>query len=266
MRWCVFVSLACWLFVAAVVLGTCDWKKVRCAQDMRTACISSTKMEVKKMMKMGGGTSATGASSSIPWRSIGAGAQTLGSMAFSAWSAKKAYERSATSYKNRYQWMMDDLRKAGLNPMLAVGGAQMGSGVSAPMASASGLPNVALTAAQVELVRAQADKTRQEAAILGPKVPTAEVLEKWIRKVLGAVEPIATSAVETAEKEIKLSPRSLGPAGSSAKGVSESTAPGFTSGSSGSVNMEVLKRQPWFQRWVNDYNERAEKVRKEKKK
>ena len=45
-------------------------------------------------------------------------------------AARRAFERSVKAYKHRYQWTMEDMRKAGLNPILAYG---QGAG-SAPTA------------------------------------------------------------------------------------------------------------------------------------
>jgi len=70
----------------------------------------------------------------MPWGGIaaaGVGALSdIGMGAFSARSAsdsqKLAYKYAKRMYQNRYQWAMDDMRQAGLNPILAykgVGGA-----------------------------------------------------------------------------------------------------------------------------------------------
>lgn len=49
-------------------------------------------------------------------------------------AADLAYQRSVQSYRRRYQWAVEDMKRAGLNPILAAsGGFQVGSGVNAPM-------------------------------------------------------------------------------------------------------------------------------------
>ena len=58
---------------------------------------------------------------------VGAGVSGL----FGLGAAKQQQEHAEHMYKNRYQWTMKDLRKAGLNPMLAIGGAQGGVPTSA---------------------------------------------------------------------------------------------------------------------------------------
>lgn len=47
-----------------------------------------------------------------------------------------AYKRQKAFYQNRYQWMMEDMQKAGLNPILAAGSAGF---------STSGTPSVAMS-------------------------------------------------------------------------------------------------------------------------
>ena len=51
-------------------------------------------------------------------------------------AARRAYERSVKAYQSRFQWSMEDMRKAGLNPILAAQGGLggPGAGVSAPTA------------------------------------------------------------------------------------------------------------------------------------
>lgn len=61
---------------------------------------------------------------------MGMGAEALGAL----WSAKqnrqaqrRAHKFAALMYQNRYQWTMQDMQKAGLNPILAAKGGLVGS-------------------------------------------------------------------------------------------------------------------------------------------
>lgn len=82
----------------------------------------------------------------------------LGSVAsglFGSSSAKQQQKASERAYKHRYQWEMEDLRKAGLNPMLAI---SQGAPGPAHMAQADA-PDVGshiASAAQAALTRSTA--------------------------------------------------------------------------------------------------------------
>ena len=55
----------------------------------------------------------------------------IANSAFGASQADQAANQQVRVYKNRYQWMMKDMKKAGLNPILA-GNLGSGSIPSAP--------------------------------------------------------------------------------------------------------------------------------------
>ena len=91
--------------------------------------------------------------------------------ALSAFGVQKQNEGSERAYKNRYQWQVNDLRKAGLNPILA---ASLGAGagpqvqnvwspaVSSFWNAAQSGAGVGLAQAQAEQSSAQAEKARME--------------------------------------------------------------------------------------------------------
>jgi len=87
-------------------------------------------------------------------------------------AAKNAFDRSYGAYKTRYQDTMEDMRIAGLNPILAAGSGGFNVGNSAQMSSYSGfqpqVPDVTATSSAKNLAdvghkKAQKKKTLQEA-------------------------------------------------------------------------------------------------------
>lgn len=91
----------------------------------------------------------------------------------SAKAAKIAHKRNVSDYKHRYQWTMADMRKAGLNPILAAGtgagslpgntaaeAGQIGEGVAQAPASALSAMQAKAT---IQATQAQAAKTTQDA-------------------------------------------------------------------------------------------------------
>ena len=98
-------------------------------------------------------------------------------MAGSAVSAAEQYHYAKKMYKHRYQWAMQDMRKAGLNPVLAANGgsvAGMGAapspdyagaltgGVSAGLNAAKAVSDVDKTVSESKLSDAQADLTHSK--------------------------------------------------------------------------------------------------------
>lgn len=89
-----------------------------------------------------------------------------------SYAARKAYKRNKTMYKNRHQWEVEDLRKAGLNPIMsAMKGAPVGA--AAPQASTKGgvgssaISN-ALNTAQMDQIKATTRNIEQGINIKKP--------------------------------------------------------------------------------------------------
>lgn len=74
-------------------------------------------------------------------------ASTARQMAFQSAAAKTAHLRNIHAYKNRYKWQMQDMQRAGLNPILAyqtgAGGLPGASAPAGASSSASGQPGAA---------------------------------------------------------------------------------------------------------------------------
>lgn len=132
----------------------------------------------------------------MPWGAIAQGATDVASSAlgaiFAQKSAKKQYSRAVSAYQQRYQWTMADMRKAGLNPILAAGQGA-GSAPSASMPAASGktsdyagsISKSSRLKSEVALLNAQQDNvaasTAETAARTATIVQTREAIVKKAR-------------------------------------------------------------------------------------
>lgn len=82
-------------------------------------------------------------------------------------NSAEAYRRQKDFYQNRYQWMMEDMRKSGLNPILAAGSTGFSTG-GTPQVQMSAQPRAEGTQSGLNLAQsaqsfAAMDKMEQEA-------------------------------------------------------------------------------------------------------
>ena len=83
------------------------------------------------------------------------------SMDYNSDEAAMQREFAMKVYKNRHQWEVEDLRKAGLNPILSANSGA--SGPSFASASAPFLANPITTAKELKVMDATAEKVKNEA-------------------------------------------------------------------------------------------------------
>lgn len=88
----------------------------------------------------------------FPWAEAIGGVANLGSSALSAYFS---WKHQKEVMKNRHQWEVEDLRKAGLNPILSAGGS--GAPGNAPVIEAPDVSGAAAKAVEASLGRSQED-------------------------------------------------------------------------------------------------------------
>lgn len=136
---------------------------------------------------------------SFDWASLAGGAANLGSSAVSAyfsWKHQKAV------MQNRHQWEVDDLRKAGLNPILSATGGSGAPG-NAPIIEAPDVSGAAAKAVEASLGRSQEDLIKaqtQQSASSARQAESQTALNKTEEKRVGfeadrSLEAVGTQAL-----------------------------------------------------------------------
>lgn len=98
-------------------------------------------------------------------------------------NAKDAYKRQQNFYRNRYQWMMEDMRQAGLNPILAAGSAGFSTS-GTPSVSMASMPQSDYSSAYQNMMGAEKQKEEATTQKVEQLKKMAEVKTEIQRKVL----------------------------------------------------------------------------------
>ena len=161
---------------------------------------------------------------------IGGAAGLIGSSKQNKTSKKVAANQEAfqrETLQNQYQWATEDMRKAGLNPMLAYqqGGAGSASGASySPVNEmehfANSAKSIGIDYQTLKNMRAQEDKTEAEAAeaISRTKLNNAMENNAKIQGVGHALQNVMSSQDAKVAQKLGINPQSLNFYTSSAKG------------------------------------------------
>ena len=117
----------------------------------------------------------------MPWGYIGAAAASWALNQYSAHhNTNMAADINERMYRNRYQWSVEDLKKAGLNPMLAAGGLGSGaSGVNVPSSGGADFVGAISSAKQNRLTdqQTQTETKRTETQEAATQLTTAQALK-----------------------------------------------------------------------------------------
>lgn len=123
-----------------------------------------------------------------------------------------AYNREM--YQNRYQWMMEDLRKAGLNPYLVpgLGGGGSGPGVGLPSSNAPQAGTSAVRAyqasQQAKLLAQQVKESKERTRMLGN-----QATQEWFKIATSSYDVHTARAKMIQEEKVAAAYEKFGPSG-----------------------------------------------------
>lgn len=102
--------------------------------------------------------------------------------AFGLYSSSKAWRREREAMQHRHQWEVADLRKAGLNPILSVGGSGTpGGSASIPSTPNFDFLNSALSLQQMETEQAKKDALDEQGQLTNTETTKTSLENEMIR-------------------------------------------------------------------------------------
>ena len=143
------------------------------------------------------------------WAAAAAAAMDVANTAFGAWQSSKAARRQIAwqreQYNNRYQWTVEDMRKAGLNPVLAsMNGVSSAGGITAQPASSTIGQNLGrhLMTKQQE---AEIENTEANSGKAVAETETQEAMQRLLTaQEKGVLADTALKSVTAARQQMEL--------------------------------------------------------------
>lgn len=125
----------------------------------------------------------------------------LANSAANIWASSKAHRRQIAwereQYKNKYQWTVEDMRNAGLNPMLAIlNGANSAVGGHAPVYGGASLGDALPKAMQMSLMKEQAQNAKEQNDLIRSQREKTDAETEVARR---NAEAITTNALHMSE-------------------------------------------------------------------